>query len=233
MKQQSGYVLIIVLLMLGMLMLASIRFLDRSVTNVQMSGENRRISESLLLAESAMNSLLGRFAYGADLNRDGTADNQLRIDLNEMPPTLPLPYLYYATAGNGIDQSQPSLLQAVADGEARAQGSAINDHAAAVNSLLQINSLYSGDNRPITFLQTANGLEISDQSFDSLPSHPGRAVAWLEVVRKPDDEPGVKIYVQAAAQVGDSRSYVQRYAGQYRLALGRTIPTLAEAYPGH
>ncbi len=48
----------------------------------------------------------------------------------------------------------------------------------------------------------------------------------MELVRNPADDGGAQLYVQSAAQVGNAKSYVQRYVGAYEQTSGLLISPL-------
>jgi hypothetical protein len=231
-QRQSGYILVVILILLVVLMLTTIQFTGRSVTGMKMSGATRDQSESLMLAESAMNILHGRFSSGDDIDNNGEPDNLKTIDVSESPPKINVPYMFYVTAGDDIDQATPALLQTIANNEARARvATNIGSQAVPLGSSLQIDDLFNADFKPLLFVKDNNGINPSNQSWNALPIGTSKAASWLEVVQDQDNPSSFLVYVQAAAQVGRTKSYVQRFAGRVQLALGRDLATISQANP--
>jgi len=233
---QNAYILILSILLLLVMLIGTLNFLEQSADSIQISGYNRDSSESLLLAESAMNMLYGQFRYKKDIDNDqnnnfqGTPDLDQTPDTNELD-TLPLRYSYFVTGGNGIDQALPSLLQRIANGEARNSGSAGNNHSFTVdqNELL-VENLYTNSASPIIFvLNNENNLVLSNQTWNELESTNTKfAAAWLEFVRNPALDGTIQIYVQSVSKVGNSKSYVQRYVWHYSDTLGEGLPAITQ-----
>lgn len=220
-----------ILLVLVML-IGTLNFLEQSTESIQISGYNRDSSESLLLAESAMNMLYGKFRYKQDIDNDGSNTP----DLDQTPiltdlDSLPLSYSYFVTGGTGIDQALPSLLQRVANGEARNTGSAGNNHSFSVdqNEIL-VENLYTNSARPIIFvLNNENNLVPSNQTWNELKSSNTKfAAAWLEFVNNPALEGAIQIYVQSVSKVGSSKSYVQRYVWHYSDTMGENLSPITQ-----
>lgn len=231
--KQGGYTLVALVVVLSMLGVASMQYMERTAQSLQMSGYARDSAESLLLAEAAMNMVYGRFIYDGDLDRVNGPDNLASINTKATPPTIPLPYMYYVTAGDGIDQSQPSLLQRVADGEAAAQGADVDDRAVPSDiPRLRVDNLFNagGGFAPLMFGQDDNdpGLQVRNGTWTGLES-PRKAAAWLELVRDPDTE-RLQVFVEAVGQVGNAKSYVQRFVGSYTDTLGH-LGALNESNP--
>lgn len=237
--RQTGYVLVLVLLLLTALMVGSVQFMSRTAIGAQISVSARDNDETVLLAENAANLLLGRFMYGADINNDGIADNtQLRIDPMSLDQAIALPYVFAVSGGKsvGMDQTRPSLLQRVADGEAHAFS--IPDAAAdytvvpqifqSAATQLRIAQLFS-TGKPLLFKADDSGaLSRSSRSWsdeDALR----KAAAWIELVREPADDAYLRIYVEAAAQIGQNRAHIQRFGGFLHVNLLGNLATLTES----
>ncbi len=156
-------------------------------------------------------------------------------------PTLPLPlgYEYFRTnaPGAGITEYSPGILpgilQRVANGEAHNTGNPLTDQSVLTSvNALRINDLFiSASLRPLLLTQGSNGLVFSSSTWDREPASEKSAV-WLEVSRDPD--PGhaswFSLYLCSAAQVGNAKSYIQRYVGAYTDQLGaQVIAPLSEA----
>ena len=230
--------------MLGELIIATLNYFEQSKDSIQMSGYNRNASEALLLAESAANMLYGRFVFGGDLNGDGTNDNRQGFNETDLS-NLPLHYMYYRGAettdgqedgaDNIIARSKPSILQLIANGEARSATatSMTTDSAHKIPhnaASLMITDLYSTiDNKtvkPILFT-----IDDSENGGHKLKIEPGtstwtgitgnkKAAAWLELTKDPTKAGTIQIYVQAVGQIGKSKNYIQRFVGIFPNSLG-------------
>lgn len=233
--REQGYVLLTVVILLGVLSVVVSQFLSRAVQATQTAGYGRDSSESLLLAESAMNMLYGQFVFDGDLNGDGVADREQRPNLAASPAAVPLGYMFYiAGSGPGIEATDPGLLQRVADGEAWAQGANITTQAvASAAARIEVNDLFGNGFSPVLFVQDNNGDIVRANTTWDNTRGPRKAAAWLELVRNEDPDSGgsVKVYVEAVGQVGHAKSYVQRYIGEYSNTLGTNVGALNEANP--
>lgn len=257
---QSGYILPFVLVLLMLLMVGSASFFYRSAQGTQLSGATRDYDQARLLAESSMNLVLGRITNFSGASVVGTgaavipciaaasapAVNDLNCnsapDANEakpasFTPTLPLSlgYEYFLSnaPGAGITETAPGILQRVANGEAHNAGNPPGSQSVLTSiNTLRINDLFiSASLRPLLLTQGSNGLVFSSSTWDREPASEKSAV-WLEVSRDPD--PGhaswFSLYLCSAAQVGNAKSYIQRYVGAYTDQLGaRVIAPLSEA----
>ncbi|MDQ7072387.1 MAG: hypothetical protein Q9N32_00925 [Gammaproteobacteria bacterium] len=57
-----------------------------------------------------------------------------------------------------------------------------------------------------------------------------KTMAWIEVIKNPSDNQAVDLYVQAVAQSGNSKRYLQSYIGTYGTqTLGTGLAGLIEA----
>jgi len=228
-RRQSGYILVVSIILLGAMLIATLGFFEQSADSVQMSGYSRDSAEALLLAESAMNMLYGTFVFNKDIDNDAIVDRDETYDLNN-PNPLPLPYMYFVSAivNAEINQAQPSILQLVANGEARS-GTARTAVAVSSNVVpssagnLLINELFTATTRPVLYtLDNNNRLVSSNNTWATMRNNnQTAAVAWLELTRDTTiaNSP-VEIYVQSAAQVGRSINYVQRFIGILPNTLG-------------
>ena len=227
--RQSGYIIMVSVVLLGAMLLATLSYFERSADNIQMSGYNRDSAEALLLAESAMNTLYGQFKYGRDIDDDDIADRDQSFDSNN-PSTLPTFYMYFVSGTEpiSISQTQPTILQKIADGEARSAArttQTVSSHRVPVDANnLVISELYTAGNtqRPVLYiLDENNRLSISNDNWTNIiNNNPKAAVAWLELVLSPTGNGTIQVYAQAAAQIGSSKNYVQRYVGAYPNTLG-------------
>ncbi|MFQ5470770.1 MAG: hypothetical protein ACE5EH_10765 [Gammaproteobacteria bacterium] len=236
-KKQSGYILLLVTMFLFILMGTSAQFMNRVSDGTKLSSMVSDNSESLLLAESAMNMLMGKFANTLDSDNDAIPDNQeagnIQSNLTN-PNAFLMPYMYYVTTGAGIDQNAASLLQKVADGEASgATVEKLTQQQVASNvNLLRVNALFiSNTVKPKLYTQNNNGLLIDSTAADwANESGTAKAASWIELIENPNVANALDIYVQSVAQVGISKSYVQRYVGSYfPVTTIGTIAVLAEA----
>lgn len=230
---EGGYTLITVVVVLSVFAVISLQFMDRTVKSIQVSGYSRDSTESLLLAESAMNTVYGSFIYGVDFDGDTHPDNVAALDIQQDPPVIPLAYMYYVSGNTGVDQTAPTLLQRVADGEATALAGRINGHAiAATTNELRISNLFDQNVSPLVFEQDKNNPGNITRVAKTWEQANGtrKAAGWLELVKN-QDSGAIEVYAEATAQVGNAKSYVQRYAGVYSNTLGKRIGALNEANP--
>ncbi len=267
MQAQSGYVLILTAMFLLILMGTSTQFYTRSLENTRLSGVERDKDLSFLTAEAAMNDLYLRVA-------NGLYSNTLPLNISPLPPACPdgpsatacflglitpnlansaaldpqLPsYIYYMSAGNGIDTAVPGILQGIANGES--QNTAVSATTAGsfatvnagTNLNLRIDDLYTNTKNPISYRLNANTGALTPvavpASFTNMgnigggtPTESGvKAAAWLEFA--PAAGGGINIYVQAIAQAGTAMTYLQQLisAGSVRNILGDNISAIAEA----
>ncbi|MDH5545167.1 MAG: hypothetical protein OEZ43_06215 [Gammaproteobacteria bacterium] len=231
MKQQ-GFILIFVALILMALSLVSIRYFNGSIGAKKIAAYNRDAEESFMFAEGALNTVYGGFVYKADFNQDGTIDKDAAINLDQ-PSPLPNPYMYFVSAENKIVQTIPSILQRIADGEARGRGNSVNGAIVpATATTLKIDDLFGDTVRPILFTQDATGLQqVTGSTWANLDNENARAATWIEIIRDTYQPNRLYLFVQSMAQVGDSRSYIQRYIGEYTDTIGHQVSALTEANP--
>ncbi len=234
-KKQSGYILLYVTILLIALVFASGKFLERTMMSMKSSGENRDSAESLLLAESAMNLVYGQFIFDGDVDgngaieNEGDIDNRTPINLNNALPNIELHYIYYMSDGSGINRQIPAILQWVANGEAIAQGDGtVGQIISPSTSTLVIADLFSSDHFPLLYAtdETGNLVKQNKSITWETSIATKKAAVWMELVRNPADDGGAQLYVQSAAQVGNAKSYVQRYVGAYEQTSGLLISPL-------
>ncbi len=235
-RKNSGYILIVTVVLLSALLIISLNYLERTADSLQLSGYNREAAESLVLAENAMNYVFGNFIYGADLDKDGNnlVDINQPININALN-ALPLPYLYFVTAAAvpAIDQALPSILQKIANGEARGTGNGINGHVVSANSQqLLVQNLYSATERPIVLTLgvnnelTVNGLAVTANDWANIST--GAAV-WFEIVQNPVLNGNFQVYIQVVSKVGNAKSYSQRLILNLNITLGNNIATFGQS----
>lgn len=258
-KQQQGLALLLVLVLLVISVFISLNFHQRLVTSTRMSGATRDNSESLMLAESAMEMLRGRYinslcsfpsvpdsvcaTKGSDAQRVGQAVSNNKEDASALDQALKdskVGYVFYVGAA---DQTSPGILQRVANSGAGVTGAACGSVGAtsfAVNAAdckLDINSLFGGVHEPALYTTSAEGLLINSNAsnwqaeLNSNNSNDTVASAWMEITFNVDTD-AVDVWVQASAQVGMARSYVQRYVGTHpppANVLGTELAGISEA----
>jgi len=239
-RKQSGYIIVVSIILLGAMLVATLQFFEQSKIDVQASGYNRDSAEALLLAESAANMLYGQYVFGEDIAGTNAPDRTEGFNENDLP-NLPLSYMYYrgpepaAGAGQGagtpniIANALPSILQMVANGEAL-RGSrttvATANHKVPGNAAnLIVEELYSNSNgqviKPVLYEVNANNqLVMNTSSQWQTITGKKKAAAWLELTKNPAMGNTVQIYVQAVGQVGKSKNYVQRLVGVFTNSLG-------------
>lgn len=228
--KQSGYVIIVAVVLLGAMLLATLQYFEQSTTNLQSAGYSRDSAESLMLAQSAANALRGHLLFNKDLDNDDIIDRNEIVDETNLD-NLPLFYMYYVSDNStSFANTEPSILQLIANGEARS-----SDHTPVgltksriptTTTRLMINDLYSdgGNIKPIIYvLDNENKLIIDpdDETWKTkINNGDTAAAAWLELTRLSDEDGSIEINVQAVAQIGASKSYVQRIVGIFSNKLG-------------
>ncbi len=236
-QQESGYILLMVAVFILILLGGSTQFFSRVTEATRMSGGIRDNTEALLLAESALNRLMGQFVNTLDSDGNGTVDkSQAGIIQANMadPRAFMMPYMLYTSSGTALDQSRPSLLQKVADGEAsNAANNALPDaHLNAAVTTLRINDLFvNAGTRPALYTLNNNGMLINSAAANwNADNSASKAAAWVEATQNPIKTDAVDLYVQSMAQTGNARCYLQRYIGTYfaSVTIG-SISVLAEA----
>jgi len=267
--KEQGFILLFVLLLLVGLMVTSAGFFYRANNDTKLSGTERDYDQALLLAESGGNLVAGLFFNIGDNNTStnpytGCDSGSLVGDLNcngfhDNPEGRPqsagsglpktgdgygLGYQFYltATAGAGLSYSTPSILQRIADGEARNSGTSISTRE-ILNSRTQLrvrdlfsttlapNKAASDPNpyiRPFLFTQSATGLTRSTNKWQDEPSAQKVAV-WLEVTKNPTDSTTFDNYLCAVAQVGNAKAYLLRFLGTYPVNLIQMPAPLSES----
>ncbi len=247
-RQQSGAILIFVLVVLGILIISSTQFFSMATDSTKISGASRDSSESILLTESAMENLRGQFINNLDYAGDvdvalcdfgGTSVDKCEAgDIREnmtAPVTFLMPYMYFVSDAAALDQDQPSLLQTIANGEGAFDESSSQLASQIVSSAttqLRVNDLFANSFKPLLFTVNDNGLLVDSAAADwDAETGTHKAAAWIEVILNPDDDEAIDLYVQAVAQVGSSRSFLQRYVGSYFNddTLGELVSPLAES----
>jgi len=169
-------------------------------------------------------------------NNNATSDiceaAEIRSNMNN-PSAKLFGYMYYVSSSAALEHNAPSLLQRVANGEAATvTASTLASQKVDDNtSQLRVNDLFGNGFAPKLLTLNANSLLIASNaaSWDA-ESAPEKAAAWVEVIVNPDNPNAVDLIVQAVAQVGKAKSYVQRYAGSFSsgTTLG-SVSVLSEA----
>ena len=213
------------------MVIVSSKFMTSSLTSAKTIGYNRDASESFVLAESALNWLYGRFVYDGNIDTsDDAIDNQININLEDARD-LANHYMYFVSDNIQINQTEPSVLQRVANGEGNNSNGLVNGRVIPeTTATLLVDDLFTDVARPVVLFQTADGIQQSDRSWNQVPGN-NRAAVWIELVGDPLQGNRIHLFVQSVAEVGQSRSYIQRYIGQYSDALGYDISALTEANP--
>lgn len=243
---QQGYVLLLVAVFLIILTATSVHFVNELGEYTNVSGTARDSSASLMIAESALEHLRGTFLSGVSqcaaipANCDPNAQNiceTIKIkDYQSSPDACLENYMYYVNsggAGTGIDQTQPSLLQRVASGEAASVSAQQTSRKIASNvTQLSVNDLSGTGFGPNLFILNSNG-RLVPSAVANWTTSLDKAAAWIEVVQNNNDPNAIDLVVQAVGQSGDSKSYVQRYIGTFYPSntLGSGLSVLTEASP--
>ena len=229
-QKQQGYVLFLVIIFVTVIFGSSASFLVKSVQHSNESGSIRDMSESLLMAESAMNRVMGQFLSSDDSQK--AVNLPIFIDNEDSLAGImaQIPYLYYINKTDSsdtreINQTSPSLLQIISNGEAANAGfidlvspKIVTSDADPLNAL-RINDLFddTGLFRPFLFtMDPSNGFLTTSNalSWDSETSIEKVAV-WLEAIQNETNSETVDIFVQAAAEIDGIKSYTQQYVGSY------------------
>lgn len=226
---ESGYAVLLVAVILSILLVVAMDFLNQTTRSSQMAENSRDSAQARQMAENAANLLYGRFTYGADINGDGITDKlQAGVDPAQPPVTLSLPYVFFVTEAGAIDQTTPSLLQRVADGEARNEpGEIVTQRIPSTITRLIVNNLFSAVYAPLMYVQDASGEIVLSAKYWAQENAYQKAAVWLELVKSSAGD--LNLYVSSASQVGSSKSYVQRFVGTYSATLGGAIGPLNQA----
>jgi len=256
-KQNGAALITMVMIMLVILMSSSVYLNSRMKTSTKLSGSERDNSEAFLYAESTMELLRGRFINNLDTQNSavsgacddgtGTSPDKCETGLIQQYIQNPIgnlvdnnlmPYMFYVTAAgiNTIDQTTPMLLQRIADGEALKPNNAgaginiVSNSVPIAVTTLNLNDLFDSGS-PFLFTTNNNGLLIDSNaaSWTALNTSV-KSMAWIEVIRNPSDNQAIDLYVQAVAQSGNSKRYLQSYIGTYGAqTLGTSLAGLIEA----
>jgi len=243
-SRQKGYILLIVALFLSVLMVASTQFFLKTTDHTTSSGMTRNSIQSVLVAESAMNLVMGRFMSG-DASEDAKNSSAYignQVDLANMLSDSDLANMYYVTnteIANEINITSPRILQAIANGEASAVALSAVGSQRITTSVddplvrMRVNDLFDTGGastfRPSLFILNAAGLLInSPQTSWNAETSPVKAAGWLELIINPGNAQVVDVFIQAMADVDGAKSYLQRYLGFYG-AGGLDLSLLNEA----
>jgi len=234
--KSAGYIIVLTIVLVVALLFITVQFLGRTSDSLQISGFQRDSQESLLLAESAMNKLYGQYYYKVDIDGDGKIDfidQALNVD---NPQNSELPYLYYVDSEDENRYMEtPSILQRIANGEARGVGGSIDKNAVSkdTNQLLVENLYSNGGIQPIVYVLTSdNDLVKSNEKWSNIKDDETKvSAAWFEMVSNSDIDGDIQLYVQAIGKIGQSKSYVQRYIGSMSNRLGDQVGAANEFKP--
>lgn len=233
---------------LFLLMAGSAHFYFQTSENTSASGTVRDSSQALLLAESAMELLRGQLVLSR-LNTDNTTRVAGCVDANNVtsdiceaaeirnnmsnPSANLFNYMYYVSSGNALENTSPTILQWVANGEqAGATASTLSSQIVAnSDTQIRINDLFGNGFAPKLYTLNSNSLLVSSNASNwNAESAAEKAAVWVEVIVNPNNANAVDLIVEAVAQVGKAKTYVQRYAGTFSSSttLG-SVSVLSEA----
>ena len=231
-RKPQGYALLLTVVLLLALSMISIKFFSANLNDSKIAGYNRDAEESFQLAESTLNLVYGGFIYDADLDSTSGPDNQGFINLDDALP-LPSPYMFFVSTNDKIEQTTPSILQRVADGEARATTGDVNNAVvSSTATTLLLTDLFNNESYPLIFTPGATGLQQQKNAhWNDFSASDGKAAAWIEITRDAFQSNRLYLFAQTMAQVGKSKSYLQRYIGEYSDVLGSNVWALTEANP--
>ena len=230
MNKQSGFSLLLVMVLIIILGLGSAMFVSRSGDDMS-AGASRRDSElSQGLAEAGASLVLARFISEddavADIDGDGAVDRLAGYaDLASAPSVMPLAYAFYPESGNTV-----SPVQRIATGESSGASSAlISAVVPAASTQIGINDLFvSGTLKPLLFSQGEGGLAASAETWaGELAAN--KVAVWFEYELNAGHAQWADVYVAAMGQVGRAKSYVRRYVGSYTDQLGGMISPITES----
>ncbi|MFV2058196.1 MAG: hypothetical protein ACC707_17150, partial [Thiohalomonadales bacterium] len=227
-------ILILSAVFLFVLVASSAHFYYRTTENTSMTGIARDSNKALLMAESAMEHLRGEFVQSR-LNTDNTTrvttcvDGGVTDDTCESaaiqgnmdnPTTKLFEYMYFISASNALENTTPQLLQRIANGESSliAANQLTSNKIVAGTAQLRINDLFnSGASlQPRLYTLSANSRLTASAAADwDAEINPQKASAWIEVIVNPNNANAVDLIVQAVAQVGKSKNYMQRLVGSF------------------
>lgn len=231
-RKPQGYVLLLTVILLLALSMISIKFFSANLNDSKIAGYNRDAEESFQLAESALNLVYGGFVYDADMDLNPGPDNQGVINLDDALP-LPSHYMFIVSSSDKIEQTTPSILQRIADGEARAsKGNVAGARILPTATTLLLTDLFNTTSAPLIFTPGNTGLQQHKNGhWNDFPASDGKAAAWIEITRDAFQVNRLYLFAQTMAQVGKSKSYLQRYIGEYSDVLGNNVWALTEANP--
>jgi len=248
-NKQRGLSLFLVLTLLVITISASLFFHKRMVTSTRVSGATRDNSASMLLAESAMENLRGGFINNLDSLCNGkilagsTGCATVAFDKNRASALIEemgdpsqlgtilqnsgLNYMFYVGPA-GMTEISPSILQAVANGDATAANgggtfctiSTSTNAVSAADCKLRVGDLFSTGNSfsPKLYTTNDNGrlVDSADANWSAaFASKDTVAAVWMELTINPENSDAMDMWVEVAARVGMATTYVQRYVGTY------------------
>jgi len=246
-NKQQGAVLVLTVIFLFIMLGSSLHFFGQIVDDVKISGASRDSDESLLLAESTMELMRGRFINNLDTDQtinvvscnvggvslDKCEASEIGKNIDD-PSAQLLPYMYYVSSATAIDQTQPTILQSIANGEATNEtpSAMAEQKVSSATTKLRVNDLFGAGFNPRLFAVNTDGL-LEDSAIADWDTETSiqKAAAWIEVILNPANSSAVDLYVQAVSQVGNGRSYLQRYVGTYFISdtIGELVSPLSES----
>jgi len=245
-NKQRGAVLILTLILLAIMVGSSLHFFGQTMDNTKIAGASRDSAESLLLAESAMELMRGRFINNLDtdatvnvaacdvtgVSLDKCESFELVNNISDPSASL-MKYMYFVSSSTALESTTPSLLQRVANGEAANTTASIllKQNVPSTKNKLRINDLFGASFKPELFSVTSDLIANSNAANWDAETGLQKAAAWVEVIINPANSAVVDLYVQAVSQVGNGKTYLQRYLGSYFVndTLGGFVPAIAES----
>ncbi|MDH5232265.1 MAG: hypothetical protein OEY38_19560 [Gammaproteobacteria bacterium] len=224
-QKNKGHVLLLVLIFLSILAVLSSQSVDRQLMETRVTVNKNDFHKSLEIAENSIHFLIGRFVSDADFNQDGVVDkDQGNIDESLVPK---LTYSFFVSDGSGISETVPSIIQRVADGEAYGSSAILLSPSIALeNTALRIDALFADSFAPLFFSYTDQGelLTIENQTWSQSTQH-NKVCLWLETVKDPLIDNQYNVFVQAVAQSGKSKTYLQEFLGAYLIDDAQVLGT--------
>lgn len=235
-ETERGYILLMAALFMAILAAGASTLLRQVDRDAAVSGAVRDQRLALAIAEAALNKLWGDFANQLDSDGDGTLDRDETAALFQNqanPAPFLMPYMFVVSAGGGIDQTEPGLLQRVADGEARASsaGGPISGIIAAGVTESSLDSLFETGRGPVLYTVGGDGI-LRASASPTWTGEPAtlKGAAWIEVIKSTTNPGGIDLVAESAGQAGAAKAYVQRTIASYvfNSSIG-ILPLIGEA----
>lgn len=230
MNRQHGFSLIMVLVVTIILSVGSIMFLSRSSDDMGIGGSRRDSGLAQGLAEETANLMVGRFnsqnVATADISGNGIADRvEGYANIGAAPASLPLPYAFYAEAGNATQ-----IVQRIATGESeQVSNPTIGPSISFATTSMSVNDLFvNASVHPLVFTQGSTGLALSANSWNAELSK-NKSAAWFEYEINASNAAWVDLYVASASKVGGAKAFIRKFIGSYTDQLGGMISPITES----